>query len=148
MAYQVLDNIKNRKTKLNDLQRRENSPEANQRRYPVGNSIVVLADGKDNRTLLIIYGTISAELSGSWKGGRTNTNNSVIFKLEKKEAIDKFLAEINAHAKAYEDGTEQNYRVIKEAMGGVFTKEVMKFVENHMFHRQEIQEVVDLRKSK
>lgn len=148
VGYQVLYNIKDRKSKLNDLQRQENALKTDPRRCHVGNSIVVLADGKDNRTLLIIFGAISAELAGSWKGGRTNTTNSVIFKLERQGAIDKFLAEINIRARVYEDGTEQNYRVIKEVMDGVFPKEAMKFVESHMFHRQEIQEVVDLRKSK
>lgn len=142
------DSVEKRMCELHRMQLGGNVSEVDPRRYRVGNSIVVLADGKDNHAFLIIYGAISAEVAGSWKGGRTNYSNSVVFELETQEAVDKFLAAINTGAKAYDEGTAQNYRVIKETMSGVFPEEAMRFVESHMFHRQEIQEVVDLRENK
>lgn len=133
---------------LQRMQQGDRVSEDDPRRYRVGNSIVVLADGKDNHTFLIIYGSISAELAGSWKGGRTNFENSVVFEFGGKDAIDRFISEIDVSARAYEDGTEHNYKIICEAMNGVFPKEAMGFTKSHMFHRQEIQDIVDLRKNK
>lgn len=147
IKYFILDEIKTRGNELSRMQIYSQAPEGDPQRHRVGNSFVVLADGNDGYAVnLIIYGTLCSDLMGSWTAGRTNENNSVVFELGGKEAIERFLAAVDVDAKGHESGTKNNYRIIIEAMSGVFPEETMEIVKSHMFRWQEIQRVIDLRK--
>jgi hypothetical protein len=146
--YEIDRKVERRELQLAQMQRVSSSPnlEDDPRNYRVGNSALVVADGRDGNTVVVFYGCISAEVAGSWQGGRTNIENSVWFEVNDSKVANELIGRLDLEAKAYDEGTANNYEVIKEAMSGVFPKTVMGAVETHMFHRQEISHVFDVRK--
>lgn len=144
-GYEVEKRVKNRRKQLIGMQLGDRANEGDPRKYRVGNSALVVSENKNGNTQLIIYGCISSEVMGTWKGGRTNCFNSIWFEVDDKSLAQEFIDRVDLNARGYDDGTENNYKVIYEAISGVFPKQTVKCAKSYMFHRQEITEVIDLR---
>jgi hypothetical protein len=111
----------------------------------VGNNIVYISNAENGHVWLIIYGCVSAEVAGTWYGGRSNSRNSIVFQV-KPEAVEKFLNRIDTTARGYDEGTTKNFEALRSAMSGVFAESALKLVDDYMFHRQEFHTIVDSRK--
>jgi hypothetical protein len=146
VGWEVEGRIEKRRGQLSKMQLGDRAPEGDSRQYRVGNSVLVVDEGRDGNTLLTIYGCFSTEGAGTWRGGRTNWKNSIWFEVSDGRVADEFIGLIDSSAKGYEGGTVDNYKVIQQAMGGVFPPEAMKYTTSNMFHRQEVTETIDLRR--